>query len=118
MPRILVIDDDPAILELVEVNLQMAGYDVTTVQDGVKGQAMVLQLLPDLVLLDLMLPQVDGFTVCQRLRRNERTSDIPILMLTALWMSFSLECGRYCDAPTVFLKPRSTLKSSLLVHLL
>lgn len=84
MPRILVIDDDPSILELVSVNLEMSGYEVTEAPDGVKGQALALQLLPDLVVLDLMLPQVDGFTICQRLRRDERTSGIPILMLTAL----------------------------------
>ncbi|NEO34003.1 MAG: response regulator transcription factor [Symploca sp. SIO3C6] len=84
MTRILVIDDDPAISELVSINLEMAGYDVSQAPDGVKGQALALQLQPDLIMLDLMLPKVDGFTVCQRLRRDERTSDIPVLMLTAL----------------------------------
>ncbi|WP_218079603.1 response regulator transcription factor [Anthocerotibacter panamensis] len=84
MPRILIIDDDPSILELVSVNLDMAGYEVCRAGDGIKGQAMAMQLLPDLVILDLILPSVDGFTVCQRLRRNERTADIPVLMLTAL----------------------------------
>src|SRR6476660_5645913 len=84
MPRILVIDDDAAIAELVAVNLEMAGYEVTQAEDGIKGQALAIQLLPDLIMLDLMLPKVDGFTVCQRLRRDERTADIPVLMLTAL----------------------------------
>ncbi|MBF2099098.1 MAG: response regulator transcription factor [Gloeomargaritaceae cyanobacterium C42_A2020_066] len=84
MPRILVIDDDPAIAELVTVNLEMAGYDVSQAEDGIKGQALALQLLPDLIMLDLMLPKVDGITLCQRLRRDERTDDIPVLMLTAL----------------------------------
>jgi two-component system response regulator RpaA len=84
MPRILVIDDDPAISELVAVNLEMAGYDVSQAEDGIKGQALALQLQPDLIMLDLMLPKVNGFTVCQRLRRDERTAEIPVLMLTAL----------------------------------
>ncbi len=84
MPRILVIDDDAAIAELVAINLEMAGYEVTHAEDGIKGQALAIQLLPDLIVLDLMLPRVDGFTVCQRLRRDDRTSDIPVLMLTAL----------------------------------
>jgi two-component system, OmpR family, response regulator RpaA len=83
-PRILVIDDDPAIAELVAINLEMAGYDVTQATDGMKGQALAVQLVPDLVMLDLMLPKVDGFTICQRLRRDDRTADIPVLMLTAL----------------------------------
>lgn len=84
MPRILIIDDDPAISDLVSINLEMAGYDVQQAIDGIKGQALAVQLQPDLIMLDLMLPQVDGFTVCQRLRRDERTADIPVLMLTAL----------------------------------
>ncbi|MGH2416077.1 MAG: response regulator, partial [Microcystaceae cyanobacterium] len=84
MPRILVIDDDAAISELVAVNLEMAGYDVSQAEDCIKGQALALQLQPDLIMLDLMLPRVNGFTVCQRLRRDERTAEIPVLMLTAL----------------------------------
>jgi len=84
MPRILVIDDDPTIAELVSINLEMAGYDVNQAEDGIKGQALALQAPPDLIMLDLMLPKVDGFTVCQRLRRDVRTADIPVLMLTAL----------------------------------
>lgn len=84
MPRILIIDDDPAISDLVSINLEMAGYDVQQAVDGIKGQALAVQLQPDLIMLDLMLPKVDGFKVCQRLRRDERTADIPVLMLTAL----------------------------------
>ena len=84
MPRILIIDDDPAISDLVSINLEMAGYDVQQAVDGIKGQALAVQVQPDLIMLDLMLPKVDGFTVCQRLRRDERTADIPVLMLTAL----------------------------------
>jgi two-component system response regulator RpaA len=84
MPLILVVDDDPAISELISINLEMAGYDVNQAEDGIKGQALAVQLQPDLIVLDLMLPKVDGFTICQRLRRDDRTTDIPILMLTAL----------------------------------
>jgi two-component system, OmpR family, response regulator RpaA len=84
MPQILVIDDDPAILELVAINLEIAGYRVSKAIDGIKGQALAIQLMPDLIILDVMLPKVDGFTVCQRLRRDNRTTDIPVLMLTAL----------------------------------
>ena len=53
MPRILVIDDDPAISELVSINLEMAGYDVNQAEDGIKGQALAVQLQPDLIMLDL-----------------------------------------------------------------
>ncbi|GGA08325.1 DNA-binding response regulator [Okeania sp. KiyG1] len=105
MPRILVIDDDPAIAELVAVNLEMAGYEVSQAEDGIKGQALALQLLPDLIVLDLMLPKVDGFTICQRLRRDERTADIPVLMLTALSQTQNKVEGFNAGADDYLTKP-------------
>ncbi|NEQ65790.1 MAG: response regulator transcription factor [Symploca sp. SIO1B1] len=105
MPRILVIDDDSAISELVSVNLELAGYDVSQASDGVKGQALAVQLQPDLILLDLMLPKVDGFTVCQRLRRDERTTDIPVLMLTALGQTQDKVEGLNAGADDYMTKP-------------
>jgi two-component system response regulator RpaA len=105
MARILVIDDDPAISELVAVNLEMAGYDVTQAEDGIKGQALALQLQPDLIMLDLMLPRVDGFTVCQRLRRDERTAEIPVLMLTALSQTQNKVEGFNAGADDYLTKP-------------
>ncbi|MGE0200028.1 MAG: response regulator transcription factor [Candidatus Melainabacteria bacterium] len=84
MAKIIVIDDDPAIGELVRVNLAMQGHSVLWVENGIKGFALVQQELPDLVILDVMMPEVDGFTVCQRIRKNEATARTPVLMLTAL----------------------------------
>ena len=86
MSKILVIDDDISILELVQINLELMGHDVVTSPDGVKGFAFIKQEMPDLVILDVMMPEVDGYTVAQRVRQNESTKDIPILMLTALGM--------------------------------
>tara|TARA_B100000700_G_C14886820_1_gene780779 strand:+ start:237 stop:1034 length:798 start_codon:yes stop_codon:yes gene_type:complete len=83
-PRILLIEDDQDMRELVAGHLTHTGFDVQQAEDGIKGQALALQYEPDLVLLDLMLPKVDGLTLCQRLRRDERTDSIPILMITAL----------------------------------
>lgn len=105
MPRILIIDDDASISELVAVNLGMAGYDVSQAADGIKGQALALQLVPDLIMLDLMLPRVDGFTVCQRLRRDSRTADIPILMLTALGQTQDKVDGFNAGADDYLTKP-------------
>ena len=81
---ILLIEDDHDMRELVSGHLEHSGFDVQKAEDGIKGQALALQYSPDLILLDLMLPSVDGLTLCQRLRRDERTSNIPILMITAL----------------------------------
>lgn len=86
MSKILVIDDDISILELVKVNLELMGHDVITSPDGIHGYALVKQEVPDLVILDVMMPDVDGFTVAQRIRQNESTKELPILMLTALGM--------------------------------
>jgi len=84
MNKILVIDDDKAINELIRVNLELAGYRVVQAFDGVTGFALCKQELPALAVLDVMMPEIDGFTVAQRIRRNDSTKDIPILMLTAL----------------------------------
>ncbi|MDG2990677.1 response regulator transcription factor [Candidatus Synechococcus calcipolaris G9] len=104
-PRILIIDDDAAIADVLSINLEMAGYDVSQALDGMKGQALAVQLSPDLILLDLMLPQVDGFTVCQRLRRDDRTANIPILMLTALSQTQNKVDGFNAGADDYLTKP-------------
>ena len=84
MNKILVVDDDVAINELIKINLEMAGYEVISANDGVKGFALCKQELPDLVILDVMMPDVDGYTVAKYIRENPSTKEIPILMLTAL----------------------------------
>ena len=71
---ILLIEDDRDMRDLVAKHLEHSGFDVQKAEDGIKGQALALQYSPDLILLDLMLPNVDGLTLCQRLRRDERTS--------------------------------------------
>jgi two-component system response regulator RpaA len=83
-PCILLIEDDGDMRDLVAGYLEHGGFDVQRADDGIKGQALALQYSPDVILLDLMLPKVDGLTLCQRLRRDERTAKIPIMMLTAL----------------------------------
>lgn len=82
--KILVVDDDISINELIKVNLELCGYTVIQAHDGTTGFAIAKQEIPDLIVLDVMMPEVDGYTVAQRIRQNESTKDIPILMLTAL----------------------------------
>lgn len=84
MNKILVIDDDSAINELIKINLELIGYKVIQALDGVKGFALAKQELPNAILLDIMMPEIDGYTVAQRIRQNPETKNIPILMLTAL----------------------------------
>lgn len=84
MTKILVIDDDIAINELIKINLELQGYEVIQAFSGTDGFAHAKQDQPNLIILDVMMPEVDGFTVAQRIRQCEVISDTPILMLTAL----------------------------------
>ncbi|MBQ7126021.1 response regulator transcription factor [bacterium] len=84
MPKILVIDDDRAINELVKINLELQGHVVIQGFNGTEGFALAKQEQPDLIVLDVMMPEVDGFTVAQRIRQTDSIADIPIIMLTAL----------------------------------
>lgn len=84
MPRkILAVDDEKHIVRLVQVNLERAGYTVVTANDGKEALQKVSEENPDLVVLDVMMPYMDGFEVLQNLRRNPSTRDIPVIMLTA-----------------------------------
>jgi len=84
MNKILIIDDEQTINELIKINLELAGYKVIQALDGIKGFALAKQELPNAIILDVMMPEVDGYTVAQRIRQNSSTKNIPILMLTAL----------------------------------
>lgn len=84
MTKILVVDDDSAINELIKINLELQGYEVVQAFNGTEGFALAKQEMPDLVVLDVMMPEVDGYTVAQRIRQSADISDTPIIMLTAL----------------------------------
>lgn len=83
MHRILIVEDERDIADLVGFNLQRAGYGVLKAHDGVSGTEMALRERPDLIVLDLMLPGRDGYSVFRELRRDTRTLSIPVIMLTA-----------------------------------
>ena len=84
MPKkILAVDDEKHIVRLVQVNLERQGYEVITAYDGKEALQKVEEERPDLVVLDVMMPYMDGFEVLQTLRRNPSTRDIPVIMLTA-----------------------------------
>ncbi|HEX6331958.1 MAG TPA: response regulator [Actinomycetota bacterium] len=106
MPEtILVVDDDPDIARFVEVNLRSAGYDVSVASDGEEALEKAGALRPDLVLLDVMMPRIDGFEVAQRLRRNPRTSNTSIIMLTAKALSTDKVLGLTAGADDYIIKP-------------
>jgi len=82
-PRILIIEDERALTEVLAYNLQREGYDTVIAHDGQEGLRKAQMQIPDLILLDLMLPSLDGLHICRELRAGERTRHIPILILTA-----------------------------------
>ncbi len=82
-PRLLVIDDEQSIVDFIRLGMRYEGFRVEDAGDGVSGFDAAQRLRPDLIILDVMLPGMDGIEVCRRLRENEATADIPILMLTA-----------------------------------
>jgi two-component system phosphate regulon response regulator PhoB len=81
--RILVVEDDPALADVLAYNLNRAGYDVARARNGVDGLEQATHAVPDLIVLDLMLPEMDGLEVCRRIRSEAATRNILILMLTA-----------------------------------
>lgn len=81
--KILVVDDEAILVETIAYNLEQAGYQVTTAADGASALEAAHRELPDLIVLDLMLPEMDGLEVCRQLRRESATAQTPIIMLTA-----------------------------------
>ena len=83
MQRILIVEDEVDIADLIKFNLQRAGYEVHLAHDGISGTEVALRVRPDLLVLDLMLPGRDGYSVFREVRRDARTSHIPVIILTA-----------------------------------
>lgn len=83
MKKILVVDDERHIVRLIQVNLERQGYNVVTAHDGKEALEKVASEKPDLVVLDVMMPYMDGFEVLRTLRRNPETAELPVIMLTA-----------------------------------
>ncbi len=81
--KILVVDDEPVLVETIAYNLEQAGFQVTTAVDGNTGLEAARREKPDLIILDIMLPEIDGLEVCRQLRRESQTATTPIMMLTA-----------------------------------
>jgi DNA-binding response OmpR family regulator len=106
-PKILVVDDEPEAVELVEFNLKQAGFDVAAAADGADALKKARALVPSLVVLDLMLPEVDGLEVCKMLRRDSATAKIPIIMLTAKAAEIDRILGLELGADDYITKPFS-----------
>ena len=101
------VDDEPEAVELVEFNLRQAGFEVVAAADGAEALKKARSTLPSLIVLDLMLPEVDGLEVCRMLRRDPATTDIPIIMLTAKAAEVDRVVGLELGADDYLTKPFS-----------
>jgi two-component system, OmpR family, phosphate regulon response regulator PhoB len=108
MQTILIIEDERDLADLLAFNLEQEGYRTVIAADGNEGLEAVARLLPDLVLLDLMLPGILGTEVCKRLKKSERTSHIPVVMLTAKGEEIDKVVGFEVGADDYVVKPYST----------
>jgi two-component system alkaline phosphatase synthesis response regulator PhoP len=103
--KVLVVDDEQSIVTLLRYNLEQAGFEVITAVDGESGRDLAEQELPDIIILDLMLPKLDGMEVCKQLRQKKIS--IPILMLTAKDEEFDKVLGLELGADDYMVKPFS-----------
>lgn len=99
-PRVLVVDDESDFIQLLKYNLEHQGFDILAAANGVEALNTARRELPDVVLLDLMLPDLDGFSICEILRSQPSTSKIPIIVVSALDGEYvrgrSLQAGVAC----------------------
>ncbi|MDH5186745.1 MAG: response regulator transcription factor [bacterium] len=103
--KILVIEDELNVLELVKFRLEENNYQVETAEDGYSALAMVRTFMPDLIILDLMLPKIDGYTVCRLLKFNDQFRHIPVIMFTARTNPDDEKRGYECGADAYIPKP-------------
>ena len=108
--RILIVEDEESLLKLESILLTSKGYHVTGVMDGMSALDEVRRNRPDLVLLDIMLPIMDGFEVCRQLKGNPDTANIPVVMLTAKKNSQDMAFGHEAGCDAYITKPFKSMK--------
>lgn len=106
-PTILIVDDEPDAIELIDFNLRAAGFRTAAAMSGDEALKQAREVLPDLIVLDLMLPEVDGLEVCKILRRDPATANVPIVMLTAKASELDRILGLELGADDYVTKPFS-----------
>lgn len=108
-PRVLIADDDPDILELVAFRLSRAGFDVVKAADGEDALAKIAEHAPDLAVLDVMMPKLDGYEVTRRIRASDPADEMPVILLTARVQDIDIARGFEAGADDYMKKPFSPL---------
>ena len=105
--KILVVDDEKHIVKIVEFNLKKCGYEVCVAYNGLEALEKVKSESPDLVILDVMMPELDGFGVCRKLRADPGTEDLPVIILTATGQEIDRDIASESGATAYMTKPFS-----------
>ena len=105
VPSVLIVDDDPVIQLLLRVNFEMDGFEVSTADDGEQGLEAARRQHPDLVLLDVMMPKLDGYQVLAALRESSDTKDLPVVLLSAKSLDEDKRAGLDAGANAYITKP-------------
>ena len=113
--RVLVVDDEPDLIRILEFGLRAAGYQVDIAADGQEGLKKARELRPDIILLDLMLPKLDGYKVCRLLKFDERYRQIPIIILSARTQEGDQTLAKEMGANRFITKPYEF--SEILAHI-
>ncbi|MBV9292261.1 MAG: response regulator [Frankiales bacterium] len=116
MSTVLVVDDDVDVARFIEVNLRLEGFDVLVAHDGQEALEVIGESVPNLVLLDVMMPRIDGVELCRRLRSDPLTASLPVIMLTAKSLSADKVVGLTAGADDYIIKPFDTLELIARVH--
>ncbi len=103
--KILIADDDPIIIKLLQVNLELDGYEVVTAEDGAEAVERATETKPDLIILDIMMPRMDGWTALQELKRQPETAKAPVILLSAKAQQEDIRKGYEAGAAEYFTKP-------------
>lgn len=103
--RILIVDDEPQLVELVKMRLEANNYEIIVAYDGLEGLETARREVPDLILLDLMLPKMDGYKVCRTLKFDKRYRQIPIIIFTARARESDEKMGKEVGADAYVVKP-------------
>jgi DNA-binding response OmpR family regulator len=106
-PSVLIVDDEPMTRNLLRLMLERAGFEISEAEDGLKALLMVAEQRPDVLLLDVMMPNMDGLTVCKKLRAQADTAVLPIILLSARTSPESVKAGLDAGATRYLSKPIS-----------
>lgn len=103
--KILIVEDEATLVELMKIRLEANGFDVISAYDGQQGLEMARGEMPDLIILDLMLPKIDGYKVCRMLKFDDKYKNIPVIMFTARAQDSDRKLGEEVGADAYIIKP-------------